>query len=50
MQVKSNRWYKKLLTGLLSISAIALYGNISPAQSQIVPDETLYEVRLISSN
>ncbi|MEN9520510.1 MAG: hypothetical protein RLZZ381_3098, partial [Cyanobacteriota bacterium] len=43
MRVKSSRWYKKLLTGLFSISAIALLGNISPVQSQIVPDETLDE-------
>jgi filamentous hemagglutinin family protein len=43
MKVKSSRWYEELLVGLLSVSAIALYGNISPAQSQIVPDDTLDE-------
>jgi filamentous hemagglutinin family protein len=43
MKVKSNSWYKKLLISLLSISAIALLGNISPVQSQIVPDDTLDE-------
>jgi filamentous hemagglutinin family protein len=43
MKVKSSKWYKKLVVGLFSISAIALYGNISPVQSQIVPDETLDE-------
>jgi filamentous hemagglutinin family protein len=43
VKVKSSRWYQDLLYGLLSISAIALYGNISPAQGQIVPDETLDE-------
>ncbi|MGL6340976.1 MAG: filamentous hemagglutinin N-terminal domain-containing protein, partial [Waterburya sp.] len=43
MKAKSSRWYKNLLFGLLSISAITLSANISPAQSQIVPDETLDE-------
>jgi hypothetical protein len=43
VKVKSSRWYKELLVGLLSVGAIALYGNISPVQSQIVPDDTLDE-------
>jgi filamentous hemagglutinin family protein len=43
VKAKSNRSYKNLLFGLLSISAITLTSNILPAQSQIVPDDTLDE-------
>jgi filamentous hemagglutinin family protein len=43
VKAKSNRSYQNLLFCLLSISVITLGSNILPAQSQIVPDDTLDE-------
>jgi filamentous hemagglutinin family protein len=43
MKLKSNRWYRNLLFSCLSMGLIILNGSISPAQSQIIPDETLDE-------
>lgn len=50
MKVRSSKWYKKLLISLLSISAIALYGNISPVQSQIFIDNEINTDDLIDSS
>jgi filamentous hemagglutinin family protein len=43
VKIQLNRWYKEFVVGLLSISTITLGSNILPAQSQIVPDDTLDE-------